>query len=872
MADSSIHWEEMNNAESLMPEEFIRIFQQIIDYDSQDLASVTATNSAYFSDIEQSNKYISGSKYDPGTIDTSDPWNWPIRRYATGELNFNTFSLPIVSDESAASVSDYRPKTGFVENDLFSSGEEVSVALSFGDSVKFSIPGITIQWCLGNGTDETALEYASSFRVDVLSSGIVSESVTVDDNTSASSFVDIELGTCSGIKITVLKWCIPHRRARIEQVEIGQSLVFEKESILSYSHESSRDPISAQLSKDSISYILDNADQKWNPLNPKGVYRYLYAQQPVTVYYGVAGSVDSSEPAEWILGGKFYLSEWNVPSNSISASFSARDFFSFLMESEYTGRKYGTLYEMVSDAIELYKNRFLFESSEIDESLKNYSADITKSNTTYKNSDIIQMAANAAGMYAYQNRDGTLHIGYVEELNQKNSEIAELNNYGWPEITFSKTLKNVSCTLNQTIYSYPENPGADGATQTVSNPLLNESALSQGKNSLSQTYSVLSNRRKVSLNYRAVPSSDALDVVKIHHQFGYVADILLTNVKYTFSGCFKGNLDGYIIADVSSISLSIDSAIIDFLTPTVSITATVLPHSENAPVLNWTVTPFDGATLHVVSNRNGVSTCSIEWLKEGTATVTAYAGSASASCIVTSNLILLRHIPNGSILKIKEDGSFTNFILASQNYLPDGNENRTLVVRETPYKKMRMGKIGENPIENSYWDQNDQWVTEIYWTLYNNFFGSEVDKWLTDNYLNLFSKSIKSSIGSTVLKKRTATFYNNGFSRSVFILTANELGINSGAWAATGNGNLLSTSKKLLEYSDYCWTRSRLEDASYDGLSGDDKRRAECERMCCSFNGIGKSVKVDRTDIWVRPAFTLPNNIKVDGHGNIIEE
>lgn len=864
MSGSVTRWEEMNNKELLMPEEFICIFQQIVDYDAQDMASITVTNKAYFSDIEQSNKYIFGSKYDPGTISGSAPWNWPIRRYATGELNFNTFSLPIPPDESIASVGDYRPKIGFVENDLFPSGEEVSLTLSFGDSVKFSIPGITIQWCLGTGTDETTPEYATSFQVDILSNGTVSKSISVNDNTSASSLIDIELETCSGIKITVLEWCVSHRRARIEQVEIGQTLIFEKNSILSYSHESSRDPISAQLSKDSISYTLDNADQKWNPLNPKGAYRYLYAQQPVIVYYGIAGSVDSSKPAEWILGGKFYLSEWNVPSNSISASFSARDFFSFLMESEYTGRKYGTLYEMVNDAIELYRDRFPSESNVIDERLKNYSSDITKSNTTYKNSDIIQMAANAAGMYAYQNRNGSLHIGYVEELHQKDFEIAQLNNYDWPEISFSKPLKCTSCTIEKIIHTYPESPTGNGATQTISNPLVTEPILSQSKNVLTQAYSVLSNRRKVSLNYRAVPCLDALDSVMIHHQFGYSAKVLLTNTKYTFSGGFKGQLEGYIVVDVSSLNLSTSNIVLDFLNPTVIISASVAPSVENAPVISWSVSPADGVSLHVLTNEDGRSTCSVEWAKPGVATVMASIGNVSSFCTVRSDYVAVSFVPEGSILNLKENGSYASFVLAKHNYYPDYNTNRSLFVRQTPYVKKRFNDVGDNPKKGYYEGVDGNMHEYYYWRNYNYYDNSEIEKWLTEDYLKLFSKTSQSNIVSTVFGVRS--------SRSVFLLTADELGINTGAYKTGSPGTILPTAKQLLEYTDYCWTRSYLHDASYDGLSGDDKSRAEHERVCCSLNGIGRSVKANRTDVWVRPAFTLPGTLKVDGHGNIVEE
>lgn len=178
-----------------------------------------------------------------------------------------------------------------------------------------------------------------------------------------------------------------------------------KNNLISYTHESNRDPISGQLSKDSISFSLDNSQQTWNPLNPQGMYRYLYERQLVTVSYGM----DIDGTTEWINGGKFFMSEWSVPANGIEASFVARDALGFLMDSAYIGRKSGTLYDICIDALSrLPKNT---ASYSISDELKDYTVDISKeNNSSYKNSDILQTAANAAGMVLYQTREGEIRI------------------------------------------------------------------------------------------------------------------------------------------------------------------------------------------------------------------------------------------------------------------------------------------------------------------------------------------------------------------------------------------------------------------------------------------------------------------------------
>lgn len=268
--------------------------------------------------------------------------------------------------------------------------------------------------------------------------------------------------------------------------------------------------------------------------------------------------MDIDGTVEWINGGRFFLSEWSVPANSIEASFTARDAFAYLMVSNYTGRMYGTLYEMAYDALELLDENVA--TFQISEELKKYTTDITdKDKSNYKDSDILQMVANAAGMAMYQTRDGVIVIDRITDISSARTnlsgEIGMINNFSWPEITFSSPLKNVSCTLNvksgtsteSKNYSYPEPATGSGATQTVSNEMLSENILAQPKNVLSEAYKVLSNRKKVSLSYRASPHFDALDYVLIHHQFGYSSILLTTRFSYEYSGCFHGMVEGYLL-------------------------------------------------------------------------------------------------------------------------------------------------------------------------------------------------------------------------------------------------------------------------------------------------------------------------------------
>lgn len=557
-----------------------------------------------------------------------------------------------------------------------------------------------------------------------------------------------------------------------------------------------------------------------------------------------------------------------------------------------------------------------------------------------------------------------------------------MNNYKWPEITFSPRLKDVSCSVNNTTRLYPSNSNVDGVTQSISNPLLNDSILEKGKNSMTEAYSILSTRKKASLEYRASPHIDALDHVKLNHSFGYASEMFVTNAKYTFNGCFKGTLEGYMLSDIASVSL--DQSLFSFqYADSRILTARLTPASMNSPAIGWSASPANIVHLDVLTNIDGVSTCRVSYSHKGTATVTASAGNSSASCQVTAEApyITLSHssanlswsqyndvtatfhptvssapsinwstssgavrlqvlsnsggvstcriwwnskgsatvtasafgesaslnistqssalsnLPDGTIVKIVENGAAVDFILAQHNYLSDHNgAGRTLFVRRYGFRKLRFNKVDANP-NQKYWlydttYQENRWF--YYWGRYNDFWNNyhygegynedsyfvvpsyndgpaEITNWLNGDYKNLFSASVKNQMGQTVLQKKSG--FTSQVSTSVFLLTAKELGIGTkGYYAYPDNSSrALPTAKQILNSeTSYCWTRSRLNDGSVDGLSGDDATRAEHGVVCCSYRGSSASVWANNGNVFARPAFTLPANLEVDANGNLM--
>lgn len=730
MVEVSDKWKEKFN-ETLVPESFVEITCGITEPGINKKATIFTSPAAPFSTFHN--------------IALSD--NASISRYSTGEPNLT------VLDGSCSIVPSSPPygTTGFLSAEIFDDSSHPVIRLELPSENKSSIPGVSICW-------STAFnEYATDFSVSAYLGAKKLKTVTVNGNKSIRSDVEVELSGFDAVELEVLKWCLPDRRVRVEQVKIGRYLVFDKTKILSYSHSSARDPISGQLSQESISFSLDNSDRTWDSVNPQGIYKYIYERQPVTVRYGM----DVDGKAEWVSGGMFFLSEWSVPANSIEASFQARDAFLYLSSTKYTGRKYGTLYEMCYDALELLEaDEITFD---ISDELKDYSTDITSDESTYHNSDILQLAANAAGMALYQTRDGVIKINRVYGADTSNPvlDIPVLNNYSWPEITFAQNMLNVVTTAGGVTYAYPESPSGKGVSQTLSNVMLTKDILAKSRNALTESYGVLSNRRKASLTYRASPTIDALDMVKIHHQFNYDAVLLATNVKYTFNGCFKGTVEGYMMADAQAISLDHTSEQLDW-GESVILSATLSPASIDSPKINWAASPEGIVSLHVLTNAEGKSTCQVKWNSPGAAIVTASAGGNSASCSFLTTEYYLSNIPEGKTVFMDEGNNVVEFIVAKHGYESELNGvGRTLLIRKRYPTLMN-------------WDSS--------WSAYAQ---SDINTWLNGEYLNTFSSAQKEAIGSTTF------YYTPGFtamdfsvgsskvstmSKAVFLPSAHEFG------------------------------------------------------------------------------------------------
>lgn len=338
---------------------------------------------------------------------------------------------------------------------------------------------------------------------------------------------------------------------------LKDTLVYTKKDLLNFTHQQTGSLVSGELPKNHIEFALDNSDGRWNPSNPRGMERYLSDRLKVTLRYGYI--INGNE--QWIPGGVFYLSEWSTSLNGIEANFKARDILEYMIDTTYTGEVTGTLYDIVQSAIAETDipeaNALVLGSSKlgsavlgipregivfISDELKKYSVGDIDYNGDESVAVILQKCANAAGCVMYQDRSGVFAISKLS-YDDTGYVIPKKMSYTYPEIDFSRPIKNVSVTYYggaTTVYPF----SGSGETQTLSNELITEKK--QADAIAKWICDSLRTRQQVRGEYRGDPRLDLFDVVSVESKYGTIAGVVLTDIKYTFTGAFRTTFTGYI--------------------------------------------------------------------------------------------------------------------------------------------------------------------------------------------------------------------------------------------------------------------------------------------------------------------------------------
>lgn len=510
MENVSVEWKALHE-QDLLPENFVKITYRVTEPGLNDTYNTATNGEAIYSDISNLANADGMVKYA-----TLEPGIWM--------LDGSCYLLP---DEAPYGDNKF-VSSEFCDNDGYFTANPVITLLW--ESVHASIiPGITVQW------SELFDEYPIEFIVRVKNGDTVINTFENRQNDSALNVIMTDIQNFDRVEIEIVRWNIPNHRARMEQLFVGIINTYTKDNIMSFSATDSVDVLSGELPEQSVTFVLDNTENQWNPINPQGLTKYLSEQQSVEIRYGM--SIDGN--VEWIDGGLLYLAEWSTPTNGIEASFTAKNILSF-MDAPYTGTRIGTLYDIAIAAIGQVDLPD-YATYQFDITLATVSIDFSADTNDYSVAEILQMVANAGKCIMYQNRKGCLKI---EPMQSELSDyvIGKQLLYSWQEVSLSKKLRNVIVNNGQATIGN----SVDGADQTVDNPLITTEELAQAVGEW--TMNMLKGRTTVSGEFRPDTRLSAGDIVTADNQFSESGNkIVVTSIKYDFDGGFKGSFEGRVI-------------------------------------------------------------------------------------------------------------------------------------------------------------------------------------------------------------------------------------------------------------------------------------------------------------------------------------
>ena len=515
--------------QTLLPESFVEISYAVGDPVAQENASVFVLGGGQttYSDAEET------------VLLQGTPEKWATLEYNQWILDSNEQYIIIpndVSDKRKGFVSGYMAGgTGLFtpNNPLLEARFNLAVNPE-------PIPGITIDW--GSAYGECARSFTVSaiyFDVSTNESHEVA-TTTVTDNSDVSCFVDIPLipPYFSRIQIEVLKWSVPYRHARINQIMLGTTVIFGKDKIISYEHEMSCSRYTAELPQNKIRFTIDNSDRFWDLENPSGGARYLANKSLVTVRYGykINGEI------EWIPGGQFYLSGWSSPGYGDDASFEASG-ITTLMTDLYSGVSEGCPDDFMEAAFSQANLPLNNDGSQkwpsgwdlVWGSWPFKTADLSKKTIA----EVVQMACNAIGAEFRETRDGNLYVtNYTGPYQDEdiNYEINPTNAYSM-RVYLKDKIKRVDVNGHEGLTNYEER----GTIINVDNPLGYDGLYSDI--GIGEVVNKCINKSSyLDVSFRADPRLDAGDIIYTSTGYNtYMSEVC--RIKYTYNGVFKASAE-----------------------------------------------------------------------------------------------------------------------------------------------------------------------------------------------------------------------------------------------------------------------------------------------------------------------------------------
>lgn len=174
--------------------------------------------------------------------------------------------------------------------------------------------------------------YPVDFKVEVCYNNTAYYTKEIENNTETTlAFDGFTVYDPTSIKVTVTKWSLPGRRARMVEIVPGVYEEWSEKMLASFDATHQADFSCLTLPYGTVNLSMNNKDRRFEPRNKTGVFQSIEERQGVEIYIGVrlpGGTVDYKQL------GIFYQSGdgWKTSNNSISMDWSLVDIIGLLVD------------------------------------------------------------------------------------------------------------------------------------------------------------------------------------------------------------------------------------------------------------------------------------------------------------------------------------------------------------------------------------------------------------------------------------------------------------------------------------------------------------------------------------------------------------
>lgn len=217
-------------------------------------------------------------------------------KYASLEENYTeldgSFLLPnynIIGD-----------KSGYISKQLFKDIENPIIKVSCNNNDFVESSGITIYF---------QDNIAQVFDITIAKDDNTEEIINIFNNDkNIYQYVFEETIKIKSLKLEIKKMEYPNRRIRIAEIDFGISQIYEGQELISFSLNEEIDLLLTSTPINDCKVNLNNYSNTFDPINPRGIVRFLNDDTIIKPFIGV---LTKENGVEYVKMGTFYLTNWS---------------------------------------------------------------------------------------------------------------------------------------------------------------------------------------------------------------------------------------------------------------------------------------------------------------------------------------------------------------------------------------------------------------------------------------------------------------------------------------------------------------------------------------------------------------------------------